>query len=262
MELTQNDFIYVDDELQIRLIENSSKNVELENYSECRYGILNQFINPEHRKTGLFYEFSSRNSYCPHIQKSCCTHEQIDYFALELMKSAKKFRTIFGRISQVTKMYYKKGKMIKNILNFFLNIKNHNCSSFRSDEVYQNLNSFLDQYYDQSDIVDEYLNYIMEIQSGYICQLCDLRYNRYYYFRDNRRKILNYDQCRKSFTEYYIFLEVVVQMYKLATVVNVLQCNFYSNKEYTLLIDFRRVFEEYKKVSKCFDQYNDPKLYA
>ncbi len=131
--------------------------------------------------------------------------------------------------------------------------------NYQQREVFAIFTRFKESFVSNKHQIDHFVDYNLKFQSGFMCNLCDLNYNHYFYERNAIRKVLNWSQCRELNMNYYLFMPVIFDVYRVALTVNSIQCSLWNDKDRTIQLNFDKVIDEYKKLTHCIYFQDDPK---
>ena len=240
------------------LIDNIKELNIIDDYGECRFSILRTVLAFERQNKFTPLKFDTPSEFCPHITNSCCSKREIKIMAKKIYLNIPRTRYLYQRINQTLMLFKQKGEFILDFLKENRYKDHAQCTNISNRDVYKTFLNFIDSFEDRTEGIDNFVDDFIDFQSGIICSLCDQEFNHLFFKRVKGRKVLNWGQCHELYRSYFFFLDVAVNLYRIASVVRTIECSIYDKVDFTTDVNFQVLIDRYVTTSRCFDLQDIP----
>lgn len=247
------------EDASVHLISNIGELNKIDDYGDCRFSTLNNILSIKRKNRLEPLEFEDSSEFCSQIQNSCCSKKEIEIMARKIYRNIPRTRFLFQRMNTALMTIKNNGDHILD----FLKENNYKdsdgkCTMVSNRDIYTTFLNFLDGFGDKSMMINRYVDELIDFQSGFICSMCDQKFNHLFFVRRKGRKVMNWGQCSLLFGNHFFFLNVALNIYKIASIIKTIECSFKTPSKIDVKVDFQVLIDRYVTTSRCFDLHDIP----
>lgn len=220
-------------------------------YFTCNFFLIDSVVARDKERKNIADYLTKPFALCPSIKYSCCSDTELKKLFKVFQKNASLVKHKLDLLYETFVKYAEMKDFIINLMNEFSK-DDEECAERSQKELLDDLYDVIRIAVYKKSAIDNYLRYVIDVQSGFVCSLCDGEYQQYMYIDDKPTFVVNANQCMEFYIQKFAFLEIELGVARLANLIRGIQCKIHKTSDEMFAVNKNYFILLLNKLLNCY----------